>query len=94
MKLITTQQPSNYTHKIVLGNCTLIYFQDLFSPHTISSIRETTLAANDWSPDAESSWKTDSVFTIPLLWRSSNSIDTKITLAPLQIRTFIIELNE
>ncbi|KAJ8915810.1 hypothetical protein NQ315_004622 [Exocentrus adspersus] len=75
---------------------------DLFSPYSISSIRETKLAANDWLSDTESSdipkRKTDSsIFSSLFFWEPQanvNEIEANISLSPMQIRSFIIQLSK
>jgi len=76
------------------------FFQDLFKPFSIVSARETTLGGNQWlseshrfeweseSNDIDSTWD-DEELPLP----SENDEDAlSITLVPMQIRTFVIDI--
>jgi len=75
-------------------------FQDLFKPFSIVSARETTLGGNQWLSESHRfEWESESNdidFTfededLPL--SSENDEDAlSITLVPMQIRTFIIDI--
>lgn len=69
-----------------------VNLEALFAPFTVSSIRETTLGANQWLED-----------NTRLIWTDESGISSttrqptddipNVVLEPMQIRTFIIEIN-
>lgn len=76
--IIAKGEDPNYSNEVTVD------IANLFSPYTVSSIRETTLAGNDWVPNAESAGMRNSL----------EETDANIVLTPMQIKTFIIELQE
>lgn len=76
------------------------FFQDLFKPFSIASARETTLGGNQWLSESQRfEWASesndiDSTFEDEELPLSSenNEDELSITLVPMQIRTFIIDI--
>lgn len=80
-------------------------FQDVFGSFDVISIRETTLSANQWLDKAarlEFTAETDNNSTLEETFYSvnddekpkleSNSENLQITLNPMQIRTFVVEM--
>ncbi|XP_049857125.1 lysosomal alpha-mannosidase-like isoform X1 [Schistocerca gregaria] len=78
-----------------------INLKDVFAPFSIKSARETTLGANQWLSDSKRlKWRVESNdIHRDTYSRHSSSYyydddDLTITLNPMQIRTFIIEVKE
>ncbi|KAJ8940812.1 hypothetical protein NQ314_010570 [Rhamnusium bicolor] len=93
--IMAKDEDINYSKEVTVD------ISEIFSPYTISSIRETTLAANDWLSDTESSnsfkWKTARAHANPQLLEPATKTadsETQILLTPMQIRTFIIEVSK
>ena len=80
----------------------VLFFQNLFSPFKILSARETTLGANRWLKDVNRfEWKTESNEVDSSLESDRKAEDATsqkedepitITMFPMQIRTFVIEI--
>ncbi|KAJ8970122.1 hypothetical protein NQ317_003840 [Molorchus minor] len=90
--ILAKDEDMNYSKEVSVN------VSDIFAPHSISSIRETTLAANDWlSPSDTASLddfkaKNDDDYATPSIPRYLNENGTQISLTPMQIRTFVVEL--
>ncbi|XP_063226460.1 lysosomal alpha-mannosidase-like isoform X2 [Bacillus rossius redtenbacheri] len=93
--LVRLEHILEQTDDSVLSKPVTVNLQDLFSPFTIVSARETTLGANQWLEDLDRlSWK-----------KESNDINADykeerqhwkppvVTLSPMQIRTFIVDIH-
>lgn len=71
----------------------VVDFQDLFATFTIKNLRETTLGGNQWLEDNEriffrSVYQSDEMSHS----KAEESSEYAVTLNPMEIRTFIIEV--
>ena len=74
--------------------CLYLILQDLLADYKITSAVETTLGANQWASETSRlPWNTADKQQQPLKMSTKNS-STKIsvTLLPMEIRTFIIQM--
>ncbi|XP_049791934.1 lysosomal alpha-mannosidase-like [Schistocerca nitens] len=69
-----------------------VNLEALFTPFDVSSIRETTLGANQWLEDNTRLIWTDETGTASSTRQPTDDIPN-VVLEPMQIRTFIIEIN-
>ncbi|XP_049765840.1 lysosomal alpha-mannosidase-like [Schistocerca cancellata] len=75
----------------ILSNATVVNLEELFTTFVIKSVRESTLAANQWLGEyGRLNWIDTSGVGMDS-WEVPNDIPN-ITLKPMQIRTFIVEV--
>nr|CAD7590765.1 unnamed protein product [Timema genevievae] len=96
--LLRLEHTLEKTDDPLLSKPITVYLQKLFSPFTIVSARETTLGANQWLKDLDRLvWQVESneVFeTFSEKPKYQDNIDPMtITLTPMQIRTFILDVD-
>ncbi|XP_049803878.1 lysosomal alpha-mannosidase-like [Schistocerca nitens] len=76
---------------LVLSDAAVVNLEELFTPFVVKSIRETTLAANQWLGEYDRLNWTDTSGISMDSWEVPNDIPN-ISLKPMQIRTFVVEV--